>query len=203
MDPKHPEGWRTILMSGPESGIVAGVDEKDGAVWWTEATVCPEGKCISIDFSKKTKGKVGLLEAKPVDAGILFPDGNTWTRYAEESSADGFSGKYADEHHADGWRTIAVNGPEEAIVAGLDEEGGDAWWTKGTMVEGKLNIDFSVKSNGAVGLLATEIVETGLKFPDGNIWSKYSPEEKPPKKKCDVNFVKDLFNDAKQMCVVA
>eukprot|EP00976_Prorocentrum_cordatum_P085768 1186229-Prorocentrum_minimum.AAC.6 len=130
-DPNHPDGWRTILLSGPETAIVAGIDSEGGDVWWTEGKVCPEGKCITIDFSKKTGGKVGELKAEPVETGILFPDGNTWTKFAGESSASGFQGKFADEHHADGWRTIAVSGAEEAIVAGVDEAGGDAWWTKG------------------------------------------------------------------------
>eukprot|EP00242_Pyramimonas_sp_CCMP2087_P009246 CAMPEP_0198207836 /NCGR_PEP_ID=MMETSP1445-20131203/11258_1 /TAXON_ID=36898 /ORGANISM="Pyramimonas sp., Strain CCMP2087" /LENGTH=191 /DNA_ID=CAMNT_0043881003 /DNA_START=134 /DNA_END=709 /DNA_ORIENTATION=+ len=191
------------MVSGPEIAIVAGVETAGGDVWWTEAKVCPEGKCISIDFSKKTDGKVGMLEATPVAAGILFPDGNTWTKntWTEESGAAGYIGKYADEHHAEGWRTIAVSGSEEAIVAGVDEKGGPAWSTKGTMVDDKLNIDFSEKSGGAVGLLATEIVETGIKFPDGNVWTKYVAEVETGKKKCDVNFVKDMVKEMK--CVVA
>jgi hypothetical protein len=121
------------MVSGPETAIVAGVETAGGDVWWTEAKVCPEGKCISIDFSKKTDGMVGILEATPVTAGILFPDGNTWTKntWTEESGAANYVGKYADEHHADGWRTIAVSGSEEAIVAGVDEKGGPAWSTKG------------------------------------------------------------------------
>jgi|AntRauMFilla1563_2_1112583.scaffolds.fasta_scaffold69579_1 hypothetical protein len=38
------------------------------------------------------------------------------------------------------------------------------------MAEGKLAIDFSKKSGGAVGEVPAECVENGILFPDGNVW---------------------------------
>jgi hypothetical protein len=38
----------------------------------------------------------------------------------------------------------------------------------------KLLIDFSKKTGGKVGLLTAETVEKGIKFPDGNVWSRIS-----------------------------
>eukprot|EP00959_Pyramimonas_sp_CCMP1952_P395255 8281850-Pyramimonas_sp.AAC.2 len=71
------------------------------------------------------------------------------------------------------------------------------------MADGKLNIDFTKKSGGAVGLLATEIEETGIKFPDGNLWKKYVEETKKAEstRKCDV--VKDLGKKLTEKCIVA
>eukprot|EP00959_Pyramimonas_sp_CCMP1952_P117985 2466996-Pyramimonas_sp.AAC.1 len=60
-------------------------------------------------------------------------------------------------HHPEGWRTIAAVGPRAAIVCGVDEYGGDVWAIHATMGGGNssdLNIDFTMKSKGAVGVLA-------------------------------------------------
>jgi hypothetical protein len=38
----------------------------------------------------------------------------------------------------------------------------------------KLLIDFSKKTGGKVGLLTAEKAEKGIRFPDGNEWSKTS-----------------------------
>lgn len=96
-DPKHPGCLRSIKVDGGRSrtAYVSGVDglpEKTtkkcpaelkatpADLWKLEGTVAADGKTISIDFSPKTNGRVGLLEGKYEDGGIVFPDGNKWTK---------------------------------------------------------------------------------------------------------------------------
>jgi hypothetical protein len=143
MDPFHPDGWRVIMASGKKDTVlVAGVDQKDGEVWWTEAEVV--GNVLQIDFSKKTNGKVGKLNAKPVNngTGLSFPDGNTWKRFAsKEASTADFAGTYSDPKHPEGWRMIAPTGlvscdwpGDETLVVGVDDPARGSWWTKGALI---------------------------------------------------------------------
>jgi len=187
-DTKLPEGWRVIMASGKKDTVlVAGVDTPDGEVWWTEAEVV--GNVLCIDFSKKTNGKVGKLEAKPLESrgnapvnegtGLLFTDGSIWKRYAPKGSrTSDFAGTFSDPKHPEGWRMIAAVGFNETIVVGVDDPTRPGWWTKGTLVKdfnkAKLLVDFSKKTGGKVGLLTAETVEKGIKFPDGNVWSRIS-----------------------------
>eukprot|EP00242_Pyramimonas_sp_CCMP2087_P010756 CAMPEP_0198199638 /NCGR_PEP_ID=MMETSP1445-20131203/2871_1 /TAXON_ID=36898 /ORGANISM="Pyramimonas sp., Strain CCMP2087" /LENGTH=266 /DNA_ID=CAMNT_0043869523 /DNA_START=159 /DNA_END=959 /DNA_ORIENTATION=+ len=199
-DPNHPDGWRVIMASvKKDTVLVAGVDQKDGEVWWTEGAVV--GNVLQIDFSKKSKGKVGKLAAKSINGGkgLLFADGNTWKRYAsKDSSAVDFTGRYSDPNHPEGWRIIAPTGLNDTIVVGVDDSAGAGWWTKGTVAletlededskalshrlkfglkkktKATLLIDFSKKSGGKVGVLTAELVEKGIEFADGNVWSRTS-----------------------------
>lgn len=59
-----------------------GVQPTLADVWKLEGTVSEDGESISIDFSPKTNGRVGLLVGKYEDEGIVFPDGNKWTKVA-------------------------------------------------------------------------------------------------------------------------
>ena len=132
IDGHHPEGWRTIVCTGPCKVCVAGMDDKEGDVWCMEGTLDPVANCIGLDFTKKSNGAVGVLTAKPCPEGIEFPDGSKWTKFdPSTSSAAVFLGAYIDGHHPEGWRTIAACGPEEAMVAGVDDKDGAPWCTKG------------------------------------------------------------------------
>jgi hypothetical protein len=140
-DTKLPEGWRVIMASGKKDTVlVAGVDTPNGEVWWTEAEVV--GNILCIDFSKKTNGKVGKLEAKPLESrgnapvnegtGLLFTDGSTWKRYVPKGSrTSDFAGTFSDSKHPEGWRMIAAVGFNETIVVGVDDPTRPGWWTKG------------------------------------------------------------------------
>jgi len=199
-DPNHPDGWRVIMASvKKDTVLVAGVDQKVGEVWWTEGAVV--GNVLQIDFSKKSKGKVGKLTAKSTNGGkgLLFADGNTWKRYAsKDSNAADFTGRYSDPNHPEGWRMIAPTGLDDTILVGVDAFSGAGWWTKGTVAletlededskalshrmqfglkkktKATLLIDFTEKSGGKVGVLSAELVEKGIKFADGNVWSRTS-----------------------------
>merc|ERR1719238_1220166 len=109
-DPNHPGCLRSVKVVGAKRGAdgrvsrnptayVSGVDglpkgtKSCGAgvqptladVWKTDGKVSEDGQTISIDFTAKTEGKVGLLVGKYDDfngAGIVFPDGNKWTKVA-------------------------------------------------------------------------------------------------------------------------
>lgn len=107
-DPKHPGCLRSVKVVGAKVGpdgrksrnptaYVKGVDSlpKGGKscsgtpsledVWSIEGKVAEDDSSISIDFSSKTQGRVGLLVGKYDDfngAGIVFPDGNKWTKVA-------------------------------------------------------------------------------------------------------------------------
>ena len=107
-DPKHPGCLRSVKVVGAKVGpdgrklrtptaYVKGVDrlpatsEKNicsgqptlADVWSLEGKVSEDGESISIDFSPKTNGRVGLLVGKydtVGGAGIAFPDGNKWLK---------------------------------------------------------------------------------------------------------------------------
>eukprot|EP00959_Pyramimonas_sp_CCMP1952_P294785 6165620-Pyramimonas_sp.AAC.1 len=99
-DPNHPEGWRTIVCTSKDKVCVAGMDGEEGDVWCLMGTCCYVKNCVSLDFSKKSNGAVGMLEAKPCPEGIEFPDGSKWTKFdGSTSSACPFLGAYKDLHH--------------------------------------------------------------------------------------------------------
>mmetsp|Transcript_17118 Transcript_17118/g.20619 ORF Transcript_17118/g.20619 Transcript_17118/m.20619 type:complete len:356 (-) Transcript_17118:344-1411(-) len=74
-DPNHPEGYRVITLSGLEA-TVKGVDNKDDVEEWT-ASGTVEGNEIQVDFTPK--GGPVISGQYTVD-GILFEDGNLWSR---------------------------------------------------------------------------------------------------------------------------
>mmetsp|Transcript_6996 Transcript_6996/g.12080 ORF Transcript_6996/g.12080 Transcript_6996/m.12080 type:complete len:220 (-) Transcript_6996:294-953(-) len=172
-DPNCPYGWRTIIANSANTCIVAGKDSNVGAVWWAEGTTKeePDGTSttITVDFSGKCKGTSGVLAAKHVDEGIEFPDGVIWKRFeSKDSSAKIFEGTFIDPGYPTGWRTIAADGSDTAMVVGLDTSVGTAWYSPGTIVTDdkgtKLNIDFSKRMHGYQIVGATK-VEEGLSFP--------------------------------------
>lgn len=109
-DPNHPGCLRSVKVVGPKLGpdgrkgrnpiaYVTGVDGLPAGtkscssgtqpelkdVWKLEGKVSEDGESLSIDFAPKTEGRVGLLVGKydTFDGpGILFPDGNKWTKVA-------------------------------------------------------------------------------------------------------------------------
>ena len=107
-DPKHPGCLRSVKVVGAKMGpdgrkqrnptaYVKGVDSLPAGgksctgtptledVWKLEGKVSEDGESITIDFSPKTEGRVGVLVGKYDDfngGGILFPDGNKWTKVA-------------------------------------------------------------------------------------------------------------------------
>ena len=104
-DPNHPGCLRSVKVVGPKVdpagrkgrnpvAYVKGVDTtvpgkymcdcvpELSEVWKLEGKVSEDGESISIDFSPKTKGEVGMLIGKWDtfgSPGITFPDGNKCT----------------------------------------------------------------------------------------------------------------------------
>eukprot|EP00959_Pyramimonas_sp_CCMP1952_P037627 788059-Pyramimonas_sp.AAC.1 len=68
-----------------------------------------------------------------------------------------------------------ATGPTTAILAGTDDKAGDVWSMEGTVnpKEPSISFDFSVKSNGAVGVLKAVPSQSGIMFPDGSVWSRF------------------------------
>ena len=109
-DPNHPGCLRSVKVVGAKigpdgrkerrptayikgvdslpkgtKGCLPGVQPTLADVWSLEGKVSEDGESISIDFSPKTNGRVGLLVGKLDDfngQGIAFPDGNKWTKVA-------------------------------------------------------------------------------------------------------------------------
>ena len=109
-DPKHPGCLRSVKVVGAkvgpdgrksrnpsayvsgvdslpkgQKGCAAGVQPTLEDVWKLEGKVSEDGSAITIDFAPKTEGRVGVLVGKYDDfngPGILFPDGNKWTKVA-------------------------------------------------------------------------------------------------------------------------
>jgi hypothetical protein len=105
-DPKHPGCLRSVKVVGAKVGAdgrklrtpaayVKGVDQLGnvpktcegtptiGDVWKLEGKVSEAGDTITVDFSPKTEGRVGLLVGKYDEfngEGIVWPDGNKWTK---------------------------------------------------------------------------------------------------------------------------
>jgi len=74
-DPNHPGCKRKITLSGTNKATIYGADE-DGVPWKLKADV--SGKSILIDFSPK--GGPKDVEGRWNGLGIVFPDGNVWTK---------------------------------------------------------------------------------------------------------------------------
>lgn len=106
-DPKHPGCLRSVKVVGAKLGAdgrkertptaqVKGVDQTPGLqnacegtpelanVWKLEGKVSEAGDTITVDFSPKTQGRVGKLVGTYDNfggaEGILWPDGNKWTK---------------------------------------------------------------------------------------------------------------------------
>ena len=71
----HPGCTRKIVLQGSKA-IITGADE-DGKPWKVVGTV--DNQSIFVDFT--SKGGPANVEAKyVVGKGIVFPDGNVWTK---------------------------------------------------------------------------------------------------------------------------
>lgn len=105
-DPNHPGCLRSVKVVGAKLGpdgrrerqptaYVKGTDQKEGEkscsgtpeltdVWSIQGKVAESGDEIFIDFSSKggPKNLVGKLDTFGGVEGIVFPDGNKWTKVA-------------------------------------------------------------------------------------------------------------------------
>ena len=87
-----------------------------------------------------------------------------------------FGGTYSDPGHPGCIRKVkmggkASNGTQLVTITGADEDG-VPWKVKGVATGKTITIDFSPKG-GPTDITATW-TGLGLKFPDGNLWSKLS-----------------------------
>ena len=74
-DPAHPGCTRKIVLQG-NTAIITGADE-DGKAWKVKGIV--DGTTINVDFTPKG-GPAGVEAKFVVGKGIVFPDGNVWTK---------------------------------------------------------------------------------------------------------------------------
>jgi hypothetical protein len=105
-DPMHPECLRSVKVVGAKQGpdgrrerrpsaYIKGVDNAEGtkacsgtpdlsSVWNLEGKVSEDGETIVIDFSPKggPNRVVGTYDDLGSAPGIVFPDGNKWTKVA-------------------------------------------------------------------------------------------------------------------------
>jgi hypothetical protein len=81
-----------------------------------------------------------------------------------------YEGSYSDPFHPEGYRTVVVNGDGTATVTGIDYKDKPMWTITGYFKGSDLLIDFSVK--GGPKDLLSRYEDGGMKFPDGNKWSK-------------------------------
>jgi len=74
-DPLHPGCTRKIVLAG-SNAIITGKDEVSGKEWKAKAR--PIGKALVIDFS--SKGGPSEVVARWNGLGLVFEDGNVWTK---------------------------------------------------------------------------------------------------------------------------
>jgi hypothetical protein len=74
-DPAHPGCTRKIALSG-STAIITGADE-DGKKWKVKGEL--KGNSIIVDFTPKG-GPAGVEAKYVLGKGLVFPDGNIWTK---------------------------------------------------------------------------------------------------------------------------
>lgn len=157
-DPNHPGMKRSIEAVGSKI-VIKGSD--DGLNVW-ELTAVPKGESVLIDFSPKG-GPKDLL-GKWDGSGIVFPDGNKWSKITPNT----FVGDYADPNHPGMPRKISLGAKGALTIKGSDD--GEAFWELAGTVSGpNVLIDFSPK--GGPKDLVGKWDGSGIIFPDGNKWS--------------------------------
>jgi hypothetical protein len=103
-DPQHPGCQRSIKVTGnamdpsgrksrKPAAVIKGTDNEDGGAcdagsepesWRLTATLSEDQSKIMVDFSPK--GGPKDVVGKWVDGGIVFPDGNKWSKIEQEVS---------------------------------------------------------------------------------------------------------------------
>jgi len=158
-DPNHPGMERRVYTE--DCGTkVKGTD--DGETFWLLPAEVKEDT-ILIDFSPK--GGPPDLEGKWDGTGIVFPDGNKWTKVTNEI----YAGFYADPNHPGMERRIYNMESGSIMIKGTDD--GDSWWVLTAQPKEEIvEIDFSPK--GGPADLVGKWDGTGIAFPDGNKWTK-------------------------------
>jgi len=176
-DPFHPRGLRTVRVSG-DTVTVAGKDEPDGPTWKLTGAVDKDENLL-IDFSPKggPKDLLGKYVNKLDSTGIVFPDGNRW------SKAPAMAGLYSDPNHPNGYRVVTVypvgfgSGYQLAACYGQDEPGGKPFKLVGKLSVmgtslGPDTIAFDFSPKGGPSSLIAKFDGSGFVFPDGNRWPK-------------------------------
>ena len=186
-DPLHPNGFRTVYMSGDKMTIV-GKDEPEGKLWSVEASV--EGTKAAVDFSSKggPKDVTATYADKFGAVGITFPDGNRWAK------VNSMAGLYSDPAHPDGYKLLTVYplgfGNDYFISTIYSKDGPSKPLTKlggrltltgqGKLPPGQIAVDF----NNGWGMPGMETIAQfdgeKLNFPEGTkrpAWTKLSPKK--------------------------
>ena len=92
--------------------------------------------------------------------------------HAAQATESVFVGNYRDPNHPDGMRRITVKG-KEVTLTGTDSAGGKQWVLKAKEdFEGTMFVDFSPKGGPKNLLGVFDEKDGGIKWPDGNLWSK-------------------------------
>merc|ERR1719387_1006825 len=84
------------------------------------------------------------------------------------------AGTWNDPGHPGCTRKIALSGGK-AFITGADEDG-KKWKVTGELVGNSIVVDFTPKG-GPAGVEAKYVIDKGLVFPDGNVWTKASTQK--------------------------
>lgn len=127
--------------------------------------------------SKRTKQTYpgGKVERELEEVSDTFDDFMRLMGVPPASAAEpvaAWTGRYSDPNHPRGYREVSLKGNALTIV-GRDEPEGPKWTLSATANGASAKIDFSPKG-GPPNLEAT-LQPNGIRFPDGNLWTKMSP----------------------------
>eukprot|EP00636_Phaeomonas_parva_P009628 CAMPEP_0118875900 /NCGR_PEP_ID=MMETSP1163-20130328/16804_1 /TAXON_ID=124430 /ORGANISM="Phaeomonas parva, Strain CCMP2877" /LENGTH=217 /DNA_ID=CAMNT_0006811453 /DNA_START=30 /DNA_END=680 /DNA_ORIENTATION=+ len=94
-DPNHPRGFRTIAVEG-DKATLTGKDEPDADEWVLKGKI--SGNKIFVDFRPKggPADLVGEYKVLPAPSGIVWPDGNKWTK--KDKPAEAKRERHGDAH---------------------------------------------------------------------------------------------------------
>jgi len=107
-DPKHPDGYRTIIASKSGSaimnlcdGVPKDSDEEEKTFSNLPVKVSSDGKTLTFDFSFKGGPKNIIATLADDGKSIVFEDGNTWIKNKNQ-----YDGVYEDKQHPNGYRVL-------------------------------------------------------------------------------------------------
>merc|ERR1740117_794535 len=110
-DPKHPDGYRTIIAASKKKGGAAIMNLSDGVPKGSEeiektyknqsVKVSADGKQLTFDFGFKGGPKNAIGTLAEDGRSIAFEDGNVWIKNKNQ-----YDGVYSDPQHPSGYRVL-------------------------------------------------------------------------------------------------
>jgi len=162
-DPEHPGMERRVYAMESGSLMIKGTD--DGNNYWV-LTGKPKEDTVHIDFSPK--GGPTDLAGKWDGSGLVFPDGNKWTKVV-----NAFVGYYFDPQHPKMERQIYNTPDNNKFVIRGTEDGTNFWTLPAEYTDEKFIID--ITEMGGPSDLEVKWDGVNILFPDGTKWVNLSP----------------------------